>query len=629
MGRGGGRGRNEGQGERREQGGAGTSGQAPNGAGADAPGAGADEPSQAGEGSELDQGSLEPSFGSQRLFENRFAHLLAWYLLPALLVLVVGALIATSAVRLHTSLYLFGQQTAAGRAVLRPGQPNAIRLALFDKISGKFLPHFRARVTFAGPLGRRVLFKGSGPEALEVNFRLPKELRGEGRLLVRACGRGGCRKTSLPVLLSRKAASLLPTGLDGHDTLPDWSPPVPDPEGTLVEVSPQGGWSLPGELPAGLCIRFTDSMGRPRRMEARVRFLAGLLQRPVRPGELLWDWRDTGDAGLACFRVRTRRRLLVLQIEYRRSESSPIRGWRYELVSRPAPAVLRGSGRIVRPGSLFVLEAESLSGTGPLYLDAYGQGGLRSMHRSLLRASRARFRLKAPDQEGLWFLEVYSDLVAPGQSVATWVSYVTRKPHSSQEASQILGRIARVLDQWARSVRSYLHVPVATQALRQATAWEAARMQVLAEWAASAPASEAQRAVAYALGRLQGFAFQPAVLVETFPREHAALLAAKHRSQTRLLALLGVGVALFLGLVVLVVLRQVQAARRAQQEIARVASEDLGLEERELWRTDLGARRESKVLFWIQTGAVVFVILFAIASVVVLVTNLVWGMQFR
>ncbi len=580
---------------------------------------------------EAEQGtdSLEGSFGSQRLFESRVAHVLAWYVLPALLVLVVGALIATSAVRLHTSLYVFGQQTPEGRAVLRPGASNAIRLAVFDKIPGKFLPRFRAKVTFVGPGRRRVLFEGAGPETLEVNFRLPKALRGEGRLLVQACGRGGCRKTKLPVLLSQDAPTLLPTGLDGHDTLPAWSPPVADPEGTLVEVAPQGGWSLPGELPAGLCVRFTDRFGWPRRVEVRVRFLGGLLQRPVRPGGLLWDWRDTGPAGLACFRVRTRRRLLVLQVEYRSTGARAFRTWRYELVSRPAPAVLRGTARIVRPGLAFVLEAESLSARGPLYLDAYGQGGLGSMHRSVLRAGKASFRLKVPEQEGLWFLEVYSDLVAPGQSVATWASYVTARRFSSGEAARILRRIAGVLGRWAVAARTYLHVPVATRALRRATAWEAARIRMLAEWAARAPVREAERAVGYALGRLQGFAFQPAVLVETFPQEHAALVAAKHRIQRRLLALLGVGVLAFLGLVALVVLRQIQASRRAQQEIARIASEDLGVAEAELWRTDLGARRDSKTVFWLQTGAVVFVILFAIASVVVLVTNLVWGMRFR
>ena len=128
---------------------------------------------------------------------------------------------------------------------------------------------------------------------------------------------------------------------------------------------------------------------------------------------------------------------------------------------------------------------------------------------------------------------------------------------------------------------------------------------------------------------MQGFAFQPAVLVQTYPREHAALVAAKRRIQTRLLALLAVGVLVFLGLVGLVVVRHIQAARRTRQELERIAGEDMGVDEVEIWRTDLGAREESRTIFWIQTGAVVFVILFAIVSVAVLATHLVFGMHFR
>ena len=75
--------------------------------------------------------------------------------------------------------------------------------------------------------------------------------------------------------------------------------------------------------------------------------------------------------------------------------------------------------------------------------------------------------------------------------------------------------------------------------------------------------------------------------------------------------------------------RQIQEGKRASAEMARLVMEEGEGDDEGPAGASGGGAVSSKVGTWtlrLQTLAVVFVILFAIASVIVLLTNLMWGM---
>ncbi len=611
----------------------------------------------------------EPHFGSEPLFEDKRARILVWYVLPGLLVVLLAALIASSRWNLEVTLYVFGQadpsqvQTLEKQrqrsvrfkhrrpvkhpaVMLRSGGRGAVRMAVYRRLGSKFLHPLRGSVRLVGKGRSWKLFDGKGVESLEARFSVPR-VTGTFKLLAKVHAPGGLRKASVDARVVEKLDWPRPVALETAMTMPRWDRPEPDRDGTLVELTPRGGWSVPGEVATSMTVRVTDASGRPKSVDVRVGLLRGLSGNKG-PGSVLMSWRRTGPDGLASFQVMSRKPLLMLVVEYRASEGRPVQRYHFQFATRPVQASLLGTGRVTWVGKSFVLEAHSVLQTGVLYLDGYHDGTLTWMDRAELEGGKALFQVPVPDHEGLWFLQVYSDLVEPGQSVSTWVSYVLPKGQTMGPAlaSRIVGKAAQLMHRWSDLAAVSSGEDAAQVSVRRALAWEAGRLKVLADWVAQADAATARRVVEYALGRLDGFSFPPEMLADTLPAERQAIASRRHRVQILLLGFFFMGLVVFLALLGWVLLRQVRAGRMAAAEIERLSGEldDGGVETAMAERAELPSRQGGEALAmagvrapdrggrsgrWtlrLQTMAVVFVILFAIVSVIVLLTNLMWGM---
>ena len=310
------------------------------------------------------------------------------------------------------------------------------------------------------------------------------------------------------------------------------------------------------------------------------------------------------------------------------------------------------ASRIVSPGSMQVVSCAALLDSDDMYLDGYHRGHLTWMGRGALRNGKVEYRLRAPKDEGLWFLQSYSDMIDPGDSAGTMVAFVTKRPVNGALAAEIshlaAGRIRRWTEGAAQGAKGP-KVPVAA-----VVDWEARRLEGLSRWVRGADEQSARAVIQFALSRLEAFVYVPSMIANTLPKERAALKARQSHAQHYLLGLFLVGLVGLLAAIGWVLVLQVRSRKASLALQARLMEDDvvqdrsaqdgrdatgegevapgktgIGTDEVDdaLYRTDLGrAKKESQYAFFMQIGILVALIFFTVAAVLVLVTNLMWGM---
>jgi len=612
---------------------------------------------------EYDDELFEVHFGSKRLLENRYAHWGLWYGLPTLLVALLSGLIWVSRWDIKVSLQVFGQASVEGHhgAVLRSGRPGALRMGIYKVVGGRYEHPITGTVAFVGAKGQgrsQTLFSDTshGGVSLDARFMVPQVPAGRYALRFRIHGPSGLRRALVPVDVvapDARDAVMQPKLRIDEKTLAAWNPASADEDGLVIELVPRAGWRVSNEVVEDLYLRAADLSGRPQKVETRAVVLKGLVG-SLGPGRMLWNWRSTGTDGLSRFTIVNRQPVLVLGVEYRQGPGGVVHRRRFSLVGRPAQASLTMASRVVRPGSKQVVACEALLDSAGMYLDGYHNGHLTWMARGALQRGKVEYRVVAPNREGLWFLQAYSDMIDPGNSAGTVVAFVTHRPVDGALAAYICHVAAVRIRRWTQRASKGTkggRAPVAA-----VLDWEASRLEGLSHWVRNADDQSARQVIQFALSRLEAFLYVPAMIENTLPKERAALKARQHRAQHYLLGLFVMGLVGLLAAVGWVVVVQVRMRRASLALQARLMEDDVvahgspaqdgdgasgggeglsrenedgsdGVVGDALYRTDLGRdKKESPYAFALQIGILVALVLFTVAAVLVLVTNLMWGM---
>ncbi len=308
-------------------------------------------------------------FKKTRILTNFWARAVVWYLLPGVLVVLLGAVIAVSRMTVRDSLQVFGHgeveilgggkkalEAGIGKAYLPSGSRAALRVAVLRRLLGKHLKPISGTIHLVemektGPEAdetrRWKLFEGDseGMEALAANFEMPDVKEGMYRLEVVVTSPEGEIKGELPVEVfslsseERRTAEKNRTKESRNEDaqektrakLVTFDPPKdvkrrrmtpPDGEGRIVELSAESGHRLVGELPQRLYLRAMDEKGNPERITARVGLLSGILGNK-KGGDWLTDWKDTGPLGMIFLDVVPRRAFVDLGIQYRAESKIP------------------------------------------------------------------------------------------------------------------------------------------------------------------------------------------------------------------------------------------------------------------------------------------------------------------
>jgi len=580
------------------------------------------------------------------LLPNKWIRRLVLGAIPLLAIAFGSGLIAVSQLGITQALQIFGTaeggkpttvkqlRAAQVRTQLVSNRPNALRVAVWNRIRKKHERHFKAKLVLQGyGIKSLTLMKGrAGPGfALDANFSLPRLRPGYYKLKVYAKRLDQEFTATVPVKVVAPGATLPLVLTDPPKKGTKIVPTPPGPDGVRFEILPPAGRNVSSELIERMTVRTTDATGLPVQVPFEIKLRGGMLH-DTRPGMLVVKPTRTDALGLHDFKVISRRLSLSLEASYKTADGKTA-STTVNFDQRIAQAAILPDQLVVKPGVELGVNVQTKSRSGHVYLEAFAGGHRFYVASKAIEEGLARFRIVVPRQPGIFRLQATDDFASPGKGIASRTLFVD--PAEPSDLRWLVRLAQAVKKQLLPSDnRTHAHIDALLRGGRL-----------------MANDIRSGRAAAYLLSRLDNRHYPTAWVADTSAVDAGRLKRRRRRLQTYMIIGLAFTALLLLAVVLPMVYtnvllhRQGAAERDAlmaefEGEVAAGSSGDSWHNGDPGWRDEdalppeqrarraAQAERLSKIQHVVQIVTVTGVIILAVAMILILLLNLTWSLSF-
>jgi len=580
------------------------------------------------------------------LLPNKWIRRLVLGAIPLLAVAFGSGLIAASQLGVTQALQIFGtaeggrpttvKQLRAGqvRTELVSGRPNALRLAVWNRIRKKHERHFKAKLVLLGHgMKPRTLFTGrAGPGySLDANFSLPRLQPGHDyELKVRASRMDRTFTATVPVKVVAPPARLPLVLTDPPKKGTKIAQTPPGPDGLRFEILPPAGRKVASELIERMTVRTTDATGLPVQTLFEIKLKGGMLHN-ARPGMFVVKPTRTDALGLYDFKIFSRRLSLGLEARYK-ALGGQTASTTVNFAQRTAQAAILPDQLVVKPGADLGVNVQTKSRSGHVYLEGLTGGHRFQVASKAIEGGVARFRIVAPRQPGVFRLQATDDFATPGKGIASRSLFVD--PADPSDLRWLVRLAQAVKDRLpAADKRTHAHIDALVRGGRL-----------------TGKKVQSGRAAAYLLSRLDDRHYPTAWVADTSAADATKLRKRRRRLQTYMIIGLAFTALLLLAVVLPMIYTNIVLHRQGAAErdalMAEFEGEVAAGSPRESWRDGdpdwqdedtespeqrarraIQAERLSRVQHVVQIVVVTGVIILAVAMMLILLLNLTWSLD--